>query len=165
MLFLPARWFRRRRVATDKTATSVRSKSIVIPKPRHPRHRRREYQRVSRGTAVESESERARKRERGGERGEKKNNTPRHSPFSLRYAGSKVLIFHRLVLACRTNPARWPPPLARVREVTVPLSGEIYVRQQNENREENDDDDGERGGQAPVPDDDFDDLIETSSRH
>lgn len=76
-----------------------------------------------------------------------------------------MLIFHRLVLACRTNPARWPPPLARVREVTVPLSGEIYVRQQNENREENDDDDGERGGQAPVPDDDFDDLIETSSRH
>lgn len=78
-----------------------------------------------------------------------------------------MLIFHRLVLACRTNPARDGlfAARARVREVTVPLSGEIYVRQQNENREENDDDDGERGGRAPVPDDDFDDLIETSSRH
>lgn len=50
---------------------------------------------------------------------------------------------------------------ARVREVTVPLSGEIYVRQQKENRA--------RGTTMTmaneVDDDDFDDLIETSSRH
>jgi len=49
-----------------------------------------------------------------------------------------VLIFHRLVLACGT---RTPMASARARvygEVTVPLSREIYVRQQNEHRDERD---------------------------
>lgn len=104
----------------------IRSKSVVI-RAKHSRHHRD----LSRAE--------------GSRRGKKKSNL-RHSPFSLRYARSKVLIFHRLVLACRTRTPPMVPPLARARvhgEVTVPLNGEIYVRQQNEDRRGNDDD-GER---------------------
>ena len=47
------------------------------------------------------------------------------------------------------------------REVTVPFSGEIYVRQQKEYTATN----GANKVDGTAPNDDFDDLIETSNRH
>lgn len=78
----------------------------------------------------------------------------------------KCSYFIDLFWRAAREPLRWPP-LARVHgELTVPLNGEIYVRQRNEDRKggtmtlANEVDDA-----APVLDDDFDDLIEMSGRH
>lgn len=107
---------RRLLTVANRTVTPGRSKSVVIP---------------SQASAASPA---------GSAEGSwmwKKNRNSRYSPFSLRYAGSKVLIFHRLVLACGTRtPMAWPPRARVYEEVTVPLSGEIYVRQQNEYRDE-----------------------------
>lgn len=127
----------------------IRSKSVMIPCAKHPRHHRDLSSAAPRGL-------------------EKKKAT-RGIPLShYGMLDQKCSYFIDLFWRAAREPLRWPS-LARVHgEVTVPLNGEIYVRQQNEDRRGNDDD-GERGGRrgaaAPVLDNDFDDLIETSSRH
>lgn len=66
---------------------------------------------------------------------EKKKKATRGIPLShYGMLDQKCSYFIDLFWRAAREPLRWPP-LARVHgEVTVPLNGEIYVRQQNENR-------------------------------
>lgn len=131
-------------IFVDKIATSSRSKSVVILR-KTSWHRRQAMPR---------------------NHVKKKRQLSRYSLFSLRYAGSKVLIFHRLVLACRTRTPM-ASARARIRRSYGPVEWRnLRSSAKRESREEeNDDDDGETRWMEPVLDDDFDDLIETSSWH